>query len=672
MVASVPEETNRTRSTGVRATISSASSTSGSVGVPYDVPAGDRLGDPGLHLGVGVPEQHRTPGADQVDVLVAVDVAQPGAGRGADEAGGAADGVEGPDRGVHAAGGHRQRPLEERGARGGRRGRSAGHRPIVPEATNPPQSRAADRRPEGGPDHVRAGPAERERVSPSRPAGIVVTPIEGLHGTDNRRTVTVERTRSFDVRHTACCGSTPGPREQEQGNVQNQIDQRASVAATRSWPWSPSPSSPSPGPPASPRPAPGRRSPTRAPSRRLPDGTSLPTEAIEAPASVSARRRRGPRHHRRRPAGGRHRLHLRHPRRRARGLPARRDRHQLGRPGCHLSWQLIAAIGRVESDHGRTTGNTLDAQGVAPPGIFGPPLNGADGTSRIADTDAGQYDADSTWDRAVGPMQFIPSTWSVVGVDADGDGQRNPQDVDDSALATAVYLCSGGDDLNTTAGQQAAVLRYNHSQPYVDLVLSIMNAYLDGEFTSVPNGVTSAGYIVPPAAAADHRRQDRHGQGQRRQGRQGHRRAATATAERPRPRTPTTKPTHQADAAQPTHPVGPERRRPQAAAPDPDAAAAPVDLDPARSTSSSPTSRPARSACSTATSTTCSRATTRSTSACTPTRTEPRNPRSGGTATGSAGRTGRWLSEREPGGLARPVGEHEAQRLSSRAASLAQ
>ena len=38
MVASVPEETKRTRSTGVRATISSASSTSGSVGVPYDVP----------------------------------------------------------------------------------------------------------------------------------------------------------------------------------------------------------------------------------------------------------------------------------------------------------------------------------------------------------------------------------------------------------------------------------------------------------------------------------------------------------------------------------------------------------------------------------------------------------------------------------------------------------
>ena len=97
-------------------------------------------------------------------------------------------------------------------------------------------------------------------------------------------------------------------------------------------------------------------------------------------------------------------------------------------------------------------------------------------------------------------MQFIPSTWSVVGVDADGDGERNPQDIDDAALATAVYLCSGKDDLGTTEGQRASVYRYNHSQAYVDLVLSIMNAYLAGDFTSVPNGTTSAGMFVPAPA----------------------------------------------------------------------------------------------------------------------------------------------------------------------------
>ncbi len=70
-------------------------------------------------------------------------------------------------------------------------------------------------------------------------------------------------------------------------------------------------------------------------------------------------------------------------------------------------------------------------------------------------------------------MQFIPSTWAIVGVDADNDGQRNPQDIYDAALGSAVYLCSGSDDLATDAGQRSAVFRYNHSQRYVDLVLAI-------------------------------------------------------------------------------------------------------------------------------------------------------------------------------------------------------
>jgi hypothetical protein len=171
---------------------------------------------------------------------------------------------------------------------------------------------------------------------------------------------------------------------------------------------------------------------------------------------------------------------------------------------CNLTWQLVAAIGRVESNHGRANGNQLNADGVATPGIYGLALNGKHHTSVIRDTDAGQFDDDATYDRAVGPMQFIPSTWSVVGVDADGDAQRNPQDIDDSALATAVYLCSGNDDLATTKGQHAAVYRYNHSSAYVDLVLSIMNAYMDGDFTSVPNGATAAGVIAPDPHYVSH------------------------------------------------------------------------------------------------------------------------------------------------------------------------
>lgn len=170
---------------------------------------------------------------------------------------------------------------------------------------------------------------------------------------------------------------------------------------------------------------------------------------------------------------------------------------------CNITWQLIGAIGRVESNHGRFGGNVLDNDGVATPGIYGPALDGQNNTKAISDSDAGVYDNDSQWDRAVGPMQFIPSTWQVVGVDADDDAARNPQDIDDAALAAAVYLCSGDGDLSTVVGQRAAVYRYNHSQAYVDLVLKIMNAYLEGDFTSVPNNSTAAGYVVPEPPSFD-------------------------------------------------------------------------------------------------------------------------------------------------------------------------
>ncbi|HEU4511571.1 MAG TPA: lytic transglycosylase domain-containing protein, partial [Nocardioidaceae bacterium] len=164
---------------------------------------------------------------------------------------------------------------------------------------------------------------------------------------------------------------------------------------------------------------------------------------------------------------------------------------------CNLTWQLVAAIGRVESDHGRYGGNVLGEDGRSRPGIYGIPLDGSNGTAEIRDSDAGQYDDDQVFDRAVGPMQFIPQTWNIVGVDGDGDGARDPQDIDDAALATAVYLCSGDEDLSTYGGQKASVYRYNHSQEYVDLVISIMNAYLDGDYSSVPNGVATSTVLTP-------------------------------------------------------------------------------------------------------------------------------------------------------------------------------
>ena len=149
-------------------------------------------------------------------------------------------------------------------------------------------------------------------------------------------------------------------------------------------------------------------------------------------------------------------------------------------PACHIDWALLAAIGRVESDHARFGGNHLDAAGVAQPGIIGIPLDGTNGTARITDTDHGLWDRDTTYDRAVGPMQFIPSTWRVVGVDAAGRGVKNPQDMLDAAAATAAYLCSGHGDLTRPVDLRAAIMRYNPSDSYVRTVTAIADAYRHG------------------------------------------------------------------------------------------------------------------------------------------------------------------------------------------------
>jgi membrane-bound lytic murein transglycosylase B len=163
---------------------------------------------------------------------------------------------------------------------------------------------------------------------------------------------------------------------------------------------------------------------------------------------------------------------------------------------CKLPWNLVAAIGRVESNHGRTGGNALDADGIATPGIYGVALDGRDGRAKISDTDSGALDNDPVYDRAVGPMQFIPGTWKSVAVDSDNDGKENPQDIDDAATSAGIYLCAGSDDLSTQSGAAAAVKRYNHSASYVDLVLAISSKYAQGDFTQSPNGYSTASVLT--------------------------------------------------------------------------------------------------------------------------------------------------------------------------------
>lgn len=154
-------------------------------------------------------------------------------------------------------------------------------------------------------------------------------------------------------------------------------------------------------------------------------------------------------------------------------------------PGCNLEWELLAAIGRVESGHAR--GGDVTADGTTNNPILGPVLNG-NGFAKITDTDGGEYDGDTGFDRAVGPMQFIPSTWATWGSDGNDDGERDPDNVYDAALAAGRYLCAGGRDLSSQSDLEAAILGYNQSESYLRTVLTWYDFYKEGGAESVPDG----------------------------------------------------------------------------------------------------------------------------------------------------------------------------------------
>jgi membrane-bound lytic murein transglycosylase B len=153
-------------------------------------------------------------------------------------------------------------------------------------------------------------------------------------------------------------------------------------------------------------------------------------------------------------------------------------RINIERPGCQLSWSVLAGIGRIESGH--AAGRRISADGTVTPTILGPRLDGSPGIALIRDTDHGMLDHDTEFDRAVGPMQFIPSTWRWAGRDADGDGTASPDNIDDATLAAAGYLCRSG-DLSVPARLTAAIHRYNPSDAYVRAVLAWAAGYADAE-----------------------------------------------------------------------------------------------------------------------------------------------------------------------------------------------
>ncbi|WP_121894619.1 transglycosylase SLT domain-containing protein [Streptomyces shenzhenensis] len=189
------------------------------------------------------------------------------------------------------------------------------------------------------------------------------------------------------------------------------------------------------------------------------------------------------------------------------------DEQAIRTPGCHLPWTLLAAIGQVESHHARN--GALTSEGFTTSRILGPVLNGGL-FAALPDSDRGTYDGDTTWDRAVGPMQFIPSTWKRWGTTTRPTLDADPNNIFDATTTAAAYLCADNRDLNDPQQLNRAILSYNPSEIYVRDVLAWNAAYASGHSVAAlppmtvpafdsgesgPVGMPVTGQPSPPAPA---------------------------------------------------------------------------------------------------------------------------------------------------------------------------
>ncbi|WP_235034768.1 C40 family peptidase [Streptomyces sp. SLBN-115] len=164
-------------------------------------------------------------------------------------------------------------------------------------------------------------------------------------------------------------------------------------------------------------------------------------------------------------------------------------------PKCRgMRWPVLAGIAKVESNH--AIGRNVTAGGDIRPKIYGVLLNGSgagQNTAVFPDTDGGKWDGTASGERAVGPFQFLPSTWEGIGEDANGDKTADPHNADDAALGAAIYLCGNGRDLAKRGPLKAAILQYNHSGEYVANVLGWIDQYTaaakDPDLKNVPGKV---------------------------------------------------------------------------------------------------------------------------------------------------------------------------------------
>jgi len=146
-------------------------------------------------------------------------------------------------------------------------------------------------------------------------------------------------------------------------------------------------------------------------------------------------------------------------------------------PECGITWTTLAGIAFIESKHGTYHGATVAPNGKVSPPIRGVPLDGTNGNQEILATGTDPHRPNAKYDAAMGPFQFIPETWQRFGVDANGDGKADPDNIDDAAMTAARYLCVSGKDLTTAKGWEKAVMVYNQSRKYVLDVRDAAAAY---------------------------------------------------------------------------------------------------------------------------------------------------------------------------------------------------
>ena len=126
-----------------------------------------------------------------------------------------------------------------------------------------------------------------------------------------------------------------------------------------------------------------------------------------------------------------------------------------------LPWAVLAGIGKVESDHGRS----------ALPGVH----------------------SGANFAGAEGPMQFLPGTFAEFAVNADPAQPLTPYDPADAIYTAARLLCADGARGASTTGIEQAIFAYNHAGWYVAEVLSWAGVYAgwygSGPVTTRPTSV---------------------------------------------------------------------------------------------------------------------------------------------------------------------------------------